>query len=611
MGSVALSAGEATHASRGRAATRCRSHSVHFYGDDALFLNQLSDFVGGALGAGGSCVVIATELHRRGLADRLTAYGLDLEFAARSNRYIALDARETLGRFMVEGWPDEELFRRAIEPELLRARDGLLTKGTSVVAFGEMVALLWAEGRGEAAIRLERFWNNLGGQHSFSLRCAYHMGDFGHESLEEAFRRVCAEHSEVIPSESYTSLTDEDARMRMVCDLQQKAYSLQSAVEGLEREVAQRHEVEKGLRRSEEFVKKILENSIDCVKVLDLEGRLEYMNPPGQKALEIEDMSRVLGCRWADFWKEEDRPRAEAAVEVARKGGVGSFRGDCPTIGGLQKSWDVKITPAFGCDGEIGRLVAVSRDITELKCAQRAVIQAEKLGAAGRLAATVAHEINNPLEAVTNLIFLAKTSQGLPEEVRLHLDVADRELARVAQIAQQTLGFYKDTSKVKWVNVAEVVNDVITIYDRKVRNKRLKIEVAVDAELTIFAKQGELKQTLSNLFANAIEASQDNGTVWLRAQATKNWTNGIEPGVRVTLADNGSGMTPEVQRRIFEPFFTTKTDIGTGIGLWVTKCLIEQQGGYMRFRSRQGQNAGTAMSFFIPLTSHQPTHAAT
>jgi signal transduction histidine kinase len=119
-----------------------------------------------------------------------------------------------------------------------------------------------------------------------------------------------------------------------------------------------------------------------------------------------------------------------------------------------------------------------------------------------------------------------------------------------------------------------------------------------------------LKQTLSNLFANAIEASQDNGTVWLRAQATKNWTNGIEPGVRVTLADNGSGMTPEVQRRIFEPFFTTKTDIGTGIGLWVTKCLIEQQGGYMRFRSRQGQNAGTAMSFFIPLTSHQPTHAA-
>src|SRR5580658_2065637 len=161
MGSVSLFTREGTHASRGRAAANCRSHSVHFYGDDALFLNQLSDFVGGALGAGGACIVIAPELHRRGLAARLTAYGLDLEVAARSNRYIALDARETLGRFMVEGWPDEELFRRAIEPELLRAGAGLLKKGTSVVAFGEMVALLWAEGRSEASIQLEQFWNHL------------------------------------------------------------------------------------------------------------------------------------------------------------------------------------------------------------------------------------------------------------------------------------------------------------------------------------------------------------------------------------------------------------------------------------------------------------------
>jgi signal transduction histidine kinase len=132
----------------------------------------------------------------------------------------------------------------------------------------------------------------------------------------------------------------------------------------------------------------------------------------------------------------------------------------------------------------------------------------------------------------------------------------------------------------------------------------------VAAGLLTFGKQGELKQSLSNLFANAIDASRDNGTVWFRAQATKNWTNGMEPGVRVTLADNGSGMAPEVQRRIFEPFFTTKADVGTGIGLWVTKCLIEQQGGYMRFRSRQGRSAGTVISFFVPLASHQPADAA-
>jgi PAS domain S-box-containing protein len=606
MASVSLSsAGEGIHALRGRAAAGSCSHSVHFYAEDAVFLNNLSDFVGAALGAGGSCLVIATESHRQGLADRLNAYGLDLHFAASCNRYIALDARETLSRFMVEGWPDEELFRRAIEPELRRANAGLLRKDTSIVAFGEMVALLWAEGKSEAAIRLEQLWNHLGREHSFSLRCAYPMGCFGHESQEESFLKICAEHGDVIPSESYTSLADEDARLRMICDLEQRAFSLRAAVEERKREIAQREEAEKGLRRSEEFAKKILESSIDCVKVLDLEGNLEYMNPPGRRALEIEDMSQVLGRRWADFWKEEDRPRAQAAVEAARKGGVGSFRGDCPTAGGLLKSWDVKISPALGWDGEVERLIAVSRDITELKFAQQAVIQAEKLAAAGRLAATVAHEINNPLEAVTNLIFLAKTSDGLPEKARWQLDVADRELARVAQIAQQTLGFYRDTSRLRWINVAEAVGDVITIYDRKARNKRLRIEVEVDAGLKIFGKQGELKQSLSNLFANAIDASLDGGTVWLRAQTTKNWTNGMEQGMRVTLADNGRGMAADVQRRIFEPFFTTKDDVGTGIGLWVTKCLIEQQGGYMRFRSRQGQNAGTVISFFVPLTSHQ------
>jgi signal transduction histidine kinase len=245
-----------------------------------------------------------------------------------------------------------------------------------------------------------------------------------------------------------------------------------------------------------------------------------------------------------------------------------------------------------------------------LKFAQQAVIQSEKLAAAGRLAATIAHEINNPLEAVTNFIYLSMTSQGVPEDVRRHLEIADRELVRVAQIAQQTLGFYKDNSKRKWFSVAEVIQDVITLYDRKLRNKRLEIEISADAELKIYAKQGELKQALSNLVTNAIDASNEGGKLWVRAQKTKNWTNGMEEGVRITLADNGCGMAPAVRQRIFVPFFTTKADVGTGIGLWVTKCLVEQQGGYMRFRSRQGQKAGTVMSFYVPRTCHEHIRVA-
>jgi PAS domain S-box-containing protein len=505
---------------------------------------------------------------------------------------------------MVDGWPDDELFKAAIEPELRRARLAPGKRAASVVAFGEMVALLWADGKYGAAIHLERLWNDLALRYAFSLRCAYPLRCFADESQYQLFSRVCAEHASGIPTESYTALESEDERLRMVSSLQQKARTVQAIAEELDRESEQREQVEEKLRLSEEFAKSVVENSVDCVKVLDLEGRLIYMSAPGQRALEIEDLSQFLGRRWVDFWNAEDRQRAEAAVRAARAGRTGSFQGDCATEKGTMKCWDVRITPARGRDGEIERLIAVSRDITELKIVQKAAIQAEKLAAAGRLAATIAHEINNPLEAVTNFIYLAMTAQDVPEGVRRHLEVADRELARVAQIAKQTLGFYKDTTKHRWVSVVEMIQGVLVVYDRRLRSKAIHVVVSVDPGLKIYAKEGELKQALSNLLANSIDASGEGVEIRLQARKSKNWAGGMEEGVRITVADSGSGMSPEVQRQIFVPFFTTKADFGTGIGLWVTKCLIEQQGGSMRFRSRQGERSGTVMSFYVPQITH-------
>jgi signal transduction histidine kinase len=260
----------------------------------------------------------------------------------------------------------------------------------------------------------------------------------------------------------------------------------------------------------------------------------------------------------------------------------------------------VKITPARGADGRVQRLIAVARDISELRQAQTAAIHAEKLATAGRMAASIAHEINNPLEAVTNFIFLAQTAPDVPETVRRHLELADRELTRVAHIARQTLGFYRSTSVSRWMPVAELVRDALVVYERRLRNKDLAVEVTVDPELKVYGKDGELRQALLNLTANAIDACQSGGRIWIRAQRNRNWTNGAEQGIRFTLADNGSGMAPEIQGRVFAPFFTTKTGVGTGIGLWVTKSLVEQRGGYVRFRSRQGDLSGTVMSFFVP-----------
>lgn len=510
---------------------------------------------------------------------------------------------------MVNGRPDAKLFKFAIEPNLRRARKALCRDSSPLNAFGEMVAILWAESNREGAIELEQLWNGLVSTHNFSLRCAYPVNIFSSETRPELFRQMCAEHSAVVPTERYMSLGDAD-RLRMVSSLEQTASTVEAVVEEREREIAQRKQVEEKLRRSEEFARNVLEGSVDCIKVLDLEGRLEYMSPPGQRSLEIENIDEYLGRSWVEFWNDEDKPRAEEALAIARSGGVGCFQGDCCTQRGTNKSWDVRITPAADSKGRIERLVAVSRDVTELRSAQHAAFQAEKLAAAGRLAATIAHEINNPLEAVTNFIYLAMTAKGLPPEVLRHLEIADRELARVAQIAQQTLGFYRDNSKSRWFGVSDLFQDVMIVYERKFAYKQLATEIAVDPELKIFGKLGELRQALSNLIANAIDASKSGGKLWLRAHPTRNWTNGLEPGVRITLADNGAGIAPEVKQRVFVPFFTTKADFGTGIGLWATKCLIEQHGGHMRFRSRQGEKSGTVMSLFLPSARDHHAHIA-
>ncbi len=588
---------------RRKEGTEPGAHSVQFYEDPSLFLDQLAECTGSALGSGGACIVIATAEHRSGLAERLKDWAIDISSVTDSGRYIALDAEETMARFMVEGWPNRELFYRAIEPLLPRAQASAARKPGVIFVFGEMVTLLWEDGHHDAAIQLEQLWNEMQTHHEFSLLCAYPLSSFAHESQQELFRQVCQEHSHVGPAEGYSALASEAAsesgRLRMIRSLQQRSAAFRSAVEEREQAIAQRDHAEDKLWRSEEFARRIVESCVDCLKVLDLEGRLEYMSPSGQALLEIDDLSTYLGRPWKKLWRAEDRPRVEAALKVARSGGEGRFQAGLATGSDARKQFDVRIAPMRGRDGTIERLIAVSRDITDLRQAQQIAMQAEKLAAAGRMAATIAHEINNPLEAVTNFLYLARTIPDMPEQAQRHLEIADRELTRVAQIAQKTLGFYRDTSNNKWISVSEVIADVLLIYDRKLRYKRMKAVAKIDPVLKVFAKQGELKQALSNLLANAIDASDEGGCVWLRAHASSHWTNGMEPGTRITVADNGAGMAPEVQNRIFVPFFTTKPNVGTGIGLWVTKSLIEQQGGYLHFRSRQGQHSGTVMSFFL------------
>ena len=174
------------------------SHSVEFYDDHAAFLDQLAFFVRSALETGGACLIIATEASRQGLAQRLRASGVDLTYAVQNSQYLLLDARATLARFMINDWPDPHAFLAAIEPHLMFAKASLGPDVKFPVAFGEMVALLWNEGKRDAAIRLEQLWNDLALKHSFSLLCAYPSDSFAPEADRDYIRRICAEHSHVL-----------------------------------------------------------------------------------------------------------------------------------------------------------------------------------------------------------------------------------------------------------------------------------------------------------------------------------------------------------------------------------------------------------------------------
>jgi len=245
---------------------------------------------------------------------------------------------------------------------------------------------------------------------------------------------------------------------------------------------------------------------------------------------------------------------------------------------------------------EIIGMIGTVQDITARKTQEANLRQTEKLAATGRLAATIAHEINNPLEAVTNLIYLSKTDPGVPPPIAHLLETADNELARVSQIAQQTLGFYRDTTRPVDIDIAAMLEGVVNLFSRKMEYKKIECKLDLAPDLHIFGLQGEVRQIFSNLLINAVDASM-KGLIKIRARAR---SHAGRHGVSVVIADHGSGIPLAVRQRLFSPFFTTKQSIGTGLGLWVTRGIVEKQGGTIRFRTSTGKPSGTVFRVFLP-----------
>jgi signal transduction histidine kinase len=250
-------------------------------------------------------------------------------------------------------------------------------------------------------------------------------------------------------------------------------------------------------------------------------------------------------------------------------------------------------------EGTLGCIITLV-DISERKVIEETLRRNEKLAAVGRLAGALAHEVNNPLAAVTNLIFLLEHHSALDEQARAFVKQAAAELSRVSHIVRATLSFYRESAKPVEVRLSELADSVVDIYVRQITDKSIEIDRQYVFDGVIHSFPGELRQVLLNVVGNALDAAPVGGNVTLRVSTARNWRTGAA-GVRITIADNGPGIPQEHRGRLFEPFFTTKGEKGTGLGLWVTRGIVEKQGGSIRVRSTSGkERSGTVFSVFLP-----------
>ena len=267
------------------------------------------------------------------------------------------------------------------------------------------------------------------------------------------------------------------------------------------------------------------------------------------------------------------------------------------------RSWLVNLYPVKSGQQEVRWVGAVMIDTTERRRSEDTLRRTEKLAAAGQLAASIAHEINNPLEAVTNLLFLLRTQVPLDGDGMRFAEMAQHELSRVSEITQQTLRFYRPSTSPALANVAEILDSILTLHSGRIHTLRVDVARRYGDNVDLYCLSGALRQVFANLITNALDALNGGGRLMVRATRSHCWTDG-RAGVRVVVADTGTGMPDEVQARIFEPFFTTKLATGTDLGLWVTHDIVDKHQGTITVRSRfeppEGNGSGTVFMLFFP-----------
>jgi PAS domain S-box-containing protein len=349
----------------------------------------------------------------------------------------------------------------------------------------------------------------------------------------------------------------------------------------------------------------IVESADDAIISKDLNGVVTSWNRAAEKMFgyRAEEMAGRSIAAIIPPELQADEPRI--LQTIARGERIVHFETVRVTKDGERIDVSLTVSPLKDENGKIVGAAKIVRDITQQKRTERTLRISERLASVGRLAATIAHEINNPLEAITNLVYLAK-QRSVSSDVRDFLSETEEELARISQLTKQALGFYCDTNQTMPIRVGQLLNQLMPIFAARTRNKAIDIRTEIRGDSEIYAASEEIRHLITNLVNNSIDAVGQGGQIRVRVSpATQRIGNG-RFGVRLTVADSGSGIAQEVRSELFQPFFTTKKDVGTGLGLWLCKRIVERHSGSIRMKSSAApRKSWTVFSTFLPSSAQQ------
>lgn len=359
------------------------------------------------------------------------------------------------------------------------------------------------------------------------------------------------------------------------------------------------------LRESHEWFQITLESIGDAVIACDTHGAITFMNPVAEK-LTGWTLREAEGQPLQDVFRiihEGTRQTAQNPVEkVLRLGHVIGLANHTVLIsrGGREFLIDDSAAPIRNAAGEMIGVILVFRDVTEERQMQAALIASEKLAVAGRLAASIAHEIHNPLDSVANLHFLLAQEDD-PEQRAEYLRLAQQELGRTMQISRTMLSLYREPKAPIQLNLQELIEGVLLLLDRRLQHQGIQIEANISTPLTVEGFPAELRQVFTNLIVNAIEAAGPRGRIRLRMERSEA-AELQGAGAVIEIVDNGPGIAPENARRLFQPFFTTKGAAGTGLGLWVSMGIVQKHGGSITVTNcTEAEWPGACVRVFLPL----------